>query len=79
MDVLLVLVRPPDLQPWRASHSMPQRLHALRTDIDPVYMEELDFRDWSAVHLFKDFRRIRSLDLIAVVFSHDTLAIWAAW
>ncbi len=61
-----LLVRSPDFKTRSAGHAVPQRAHLASRDLDLAHVEELDFREWSAVQLLDDLLGVRSLNLVAV-------------
>ena len=73
-DLVALCVRTPDLEPGRTGHAVPQGADLAALDVDRVHVEELDVRERAAVQPLEDLRRVRALDLVAVVPPHDGVA-----
>src|SRR5690606_12962864 len=74
LDVVLLLVRTPDLEARRAGHAVAQRAHGLVADLHRRHVEELELVELFAIELLDHVPGARALDLEAPRDAVDRLA-----
>ena len=76
-DLVVGLVRAPDLEPGSAGHAVAERADALAGDVHLGHPEELELLDRAAVDLLDHLPRVRALDLEAPLLAMHRLAVRA--
>src|SRR5690606_17668209 len=73
-DLVVLLVRAPDLETGSARHAVPEGADRAAADLHRAHVEELELLDRAAVQLLDELPRVRALDLEAIALTDDGLA-----